>query len=109
MFYKDIPLIKRLSDEVDYESDSVTLLRETWDNKEYYQIHMVFDPEDKDFDPDPYFLVVDSAGYAIYCSDEYDEAIAQAEAHIHSAWLLKTLTESETGGHYVDDEPHTIN
>lgn len=109
MFYKDIPLIKRLSDEVDYESDSVTLLRETWDNKEYYQIHMVFDPEDKDLYPDPYFLVVDSAGYTIYCSDEYDEAIAQAEAHIHSAWLLKTLTESETGGHYVDDEPYTIN
>lgn len=109
MFYKDIPLLKRLVEELDLESDSITLLRETYDNGEYYQIHMVFDPEDEDDDPDPYFLVVDKDGYAEFCSDEYDEAISQAEVHIHSKWLLKTLTESETGAHFVESEQYTIN
>lgn len=106
MFYKEVSLIKRLVDEIDFETDSVTMIREVYDNGEYYQVHMVNDPQDED--GDSYFLVVDNDGYAIFCSDEYDEVIAQAEVHIHATWILKTLTEAETGATFVP-ENHTIN
>ena len=110
MFFTDVPLISRLVDEIDVDADSTTLLREVYDNGEYYQIHLTFDPKDESDDPKPYFLVVDKKGYAQFCTDEYDEAISQAEVYIHSNWLLKTLTEQETGNHYVEcDASHSIN
>lgn len=88
-FYEEVPLIKRLVEEVDTSDDSDTLLRETYDNGEYYSIHGVFDLENDTEATKPYFLILDNKGVVLFCTDDYGDAIEVAENYIHTNVLLK--------------------